>query len=117
MCSSDLIRTAQRRFAPTVIGITRNRDRHRLGIVIGIAGIRKKPEASICKGKPICDDAEKRAAKNTATHQNGGKHRHGLRLSASAITLKPHDVLLEGAGLRLVEIEAGLLKSLIAAEH
>jgi hypothetical protein len=35
-----MIRTAQRRFAPTVIGITRNRDRHRIGIVIGIAGIR-----------------------------------------------------------------------------
>jgi hypothetical protein len=35
-----MIRVAQRRFAPTVIGITRNGDRHQIGIVIAFVGIR-----------------------------------------------------------------------------
>jgi len=35
-----MIRVAQRRFAPTVIGITRNGDRHQIGIVIAFVGMR-----------------------------------------------------------------------------
>jgi hypothetical protein len=36
-----MIKVAQRRFAPTVIGITRNGDRHQIGIVIAFVGIRR----------------------------------------------------------------------------
>jgi len=39
---SRMIRLAQRRFAPTVIGITRNGDRHQIGIVIAFVGIRSQ---------------------------------------------------------------------------
>jgi hypothetical protein len=35
-----MIRIAQGRFAPKAIGIIRNSDRHQIGIVIGIVGIR-----------------------------------------------------------------------------
>ena len=41
-----MIRVAQRRFAPTVIGITRNGDRHQIGIVIAFVGIRNYVELS-----------------------------------------------------------------------
>ena len=46
----SMIETAQRRFAPTVIGILRNSDRHQIGIVIGFVGIRSwRRESPRCR--------------------------------------------------------------------